>query len=151
VAAGRNHGLILVCYFVSKQQLLVDTGAEGNVLSASGFDTHKLGPGSPLLAVNGSSINTYGTSTLPLHFISIRYQWTLILVVVTRPLLGAVFLSFNCLLVDIKEKHLVDTAVFNFAMAIRFLRLTLTRFSRPRISMDILFADSPAIAIPNFT
>jgi hypothetical protein len=89
-AAGRNNGLLFLSDIVSKQQFLVDTGAEVSVLPATGFDTRTRKEGPPLSAANGSSIKTYGTRTLSLHLATntYMYQWDFVIPDVSRPLLG---------------------------------------------------------------
>ncbi len=69
-AAGHNNGLLFLCDSVSKRQFLVDTGAEVSVLPATGLDMRTRQQGPPLLAANCSSIRTYGTRALSLHFAS---------------------------------------------------------------------------------
>jgi hypothetical protein len=58
LVAGGSKGLLFLNDAVSKQQFLVDTGAEVCVLPATGRTKQ---PGPSLLAANGSSIKTYGT------------------------------------------------------------------------------------------
>ena len=151
-AAGRNNGLLFLCDTVSKRQFLVDTGAEVSVLPATGLDTRTKQPGPQLLAANGSSIRTFGTRTLSLHFASNAYQWDFIVAEVSRPLLGADFLRSNSLLVDLKGKRLVDAATYHS------VPLHSTRVSAPRLDAissstdcyDLLLADFPDITMPNF-
>ena len=95
--ASHNHGLLYLCDSVSKQQFLVDTGAEVSVLPATGLDRRTRRQGPPLLAANSSSIRTYGTKRLSLHLASNTYQWDFVITDVTRPLLGADFLRSNSL------------------------------------------------------
>ena len=94
-ATGHNCGLLFLRDSVSKRQFLIDTGAEVSVLPATGLDTCTRQPGPPLLATNGSSIRTYGMHKLSFHFASNKYQWSFIVINVTRPLLGADFLCSN--------------------------------------------------------
>ena len=161
-ATGHNHGLLFLCDSVSKRQLLIDTGAEVSVLPATGLDTRTRKPGPPLLAANGSTIRTYGTRQLSLHFASNTYQWPFIVADVTRPLLGADFLRSNSLLadflrsnsllVDMNGKRLVDATTFHSAPQ------TSTTTSAPHLDAiststdqyDILLAEFPAITTPNF-
>ena len=148
----RNNGLLFLCETVSKRQFLVDTGAEVSVLPATGLDTRTKQPGPQLLAANGSSIRTFGTRTLSLHFASNAYQWDFIVAEVSRPLLGADFLRSNSLLVDLKGKRLVDAATYHS------IPLHSTRVSAPRLDAissstdcyDLLLADFPDITTPNF-
>ena len=144
VAAGHNKGLLYLCDFSTKRQFLVDTGAEVSVLPATGLETRTRHSGPPLMAANGSSIRTYGTRTLPLHFASNKYKWKFVIADVTRPLLGADFLRSNSLLVDLKGKRLVPlwptTAPAQHLDAI----------SISTNQYDILLAEFPDITTPNF-
>ena len=152
-ATGHNKGLLFLCDSISKQQFLVDTGAEVSVLPATGLDTRTRQPGPPLTAANGSSIRTYGTRSLSLHFASNEYQWNFIIADVTRPLLGADFLRSNSLLVDLKGKRLVDAATFHSAP------LWPTTAHAPHLDAisistdqyDMLLAEFPDITTPNFS
>ena len=152
VAAGHKNGLLFLCDSTSKRQFLVDTGAEVSVLPATGLDTRTKQPGPPLLAANGSSIKTYGTRRLSLHFASNTYHWNFIIADVTRPLLGADFLRSNSLLVDLKGKRLVDAATFHSAP----LRPTtapaprLDTISTSTNQYNMLLAEFPDITTPNF-
>ena len=131
-ATGHNHGLLFLCDSVSKRQFLIDTGAEVSVLPATGLDTRTRKPGPPLLAANGSTIRTYGTRQLSLHFASNTYQWPFIVADVTRPLLGADFLRSNSLLVDMNGKRLVDATTFHSAP------LTQTSTTTPAPHLDAI-------------
>ena len=73
-AAGHNKGLFFLCDDNSRQQFLVDTGAEISVLPATRIDPRTRLPGPELLAANGTTIQTYGTRTLTLNFASKTYQ-----------------------------------------------------------------------------
>ena len=73
----------------------VDTGAEVSVVPATSLDMRTAQPGPSLLAANDSSIKTYGSCTLPLHFTSNKYQWTFTIADVSRSLLGADLLCSN--------------------------------------------------------
>ena len=152
VAAGHKNGLRFLCDSISKRQFLVDTGAEVSILPATGLDTRTRQQGPPLLAANGSSIRTYGTRRLSLHFASNTYYWNFIIADVTRPLLGADFLRSNSLLVDLEGKRLVDAATFHSAP----LRPTtapaphLDAISTSTNQYDMLLAEFPDITTPNF-
>ena len=70
-ATGHTKGLLFLCDEISGRQFLVDTGAEISILPATRLDK-RTGP--VLLAANGSSIETYGTSTLSICFASNTYR-----------------------------------------------------------------------------
>ena len=151
-AAGSNDGLFFLYDTASKRQFLVDTGAEVSVLPATGLDTRTRQLGPPLVAANGSSIRTYGTRTLSLHFASGTYQWNFIVADVSRPLLGADFLRSNSLLVDLKRKRLVDAASYHSAPlhSISSPAPHLSAISSSSDQYDSLLAEFPAITTPNF-
>ena len=103
----------------------------------------------PLLAANGSSIKTYGTRTLSLHFAFDTYKWDFVITDVSRPLLGADFLRSNSLLVDLKGRRLVDATTYHS------VPLSPTRGSAPHLDAstnqyDLLLAEFPDITTPNF-
>ena len=100
LVTGQNNSLLFLRDTISGRQFLVDT------------DSCTAQPGPSLLAANGSSIKTYGSRTLSLHFASKKYQWTFTIADVSSPSLGADFLSLNSLLVDLKGNRLVDAVTF---------------------------------------
>ena len=70
-----RNSLLFLSDSLSKQQFLVNTGAEVSVLPATGLDRRLNKPGPLLAAANGSSIKTYGMSKLSLNFASNTYHW----------------------------------------------------------------------------
>lgn len=62
-----------------------------------------------LFAANGTEIKTYGTKTLELNLRLRRpYKWEFIIADVKQPILGADFLSYHNLLVDVGLRKLTD-------------------------------------------
>ena len=151
--AGQNNGLLFVTNSVSKQQFLVDTGAEVSVPHTTGLDMRSKQPGPPLLATNGSSIRTYGTRMLSLNLAASIYTWEFTVAEVSCPLLGADFLRSNSLLVDPCGKRLVDAATYHSVP----LELTISTQLMPHLDAlsssvnryDKLLADFPDITTPN--
>lgn len=88
---------------------LVDTGASVSVLPKSRFRNIKPSTNISLYAANGTPIRTFGTSFEKVN-IGLRriFPFNFIIAEVTRPILGADFLSKYGLLVDIKHKRLID-------------------------------------------
>ena len=120
-------------------------GAEVSVTPATGLDTNMRQPGPPLTAANSSSIRTYGTCRLSLHFASNKCQWNFIIADVTHPLLRAYFLRSNSLLVDLKGKRLMDVVTFHSAS------LWQTTAPGPHLDWyDMLLAEFPDITTLNF-
>ena len=103
-------GTVNSLFFVSSnnRQFLVDTGAEVSVLPASKDDRLCNPQSRPLTAANGSVIQTYGTRTVRFQLGDQQYEWPFVLAAVERPLLGADFLRYSGLLVDVRTRKLVD-------------------------------------------
>lgn len=153
-AAGHCSGLLFLSDAVTKQQFLVDTGAEVSVYPATGLETRVNQPSLPLklVAANGTAIQTFGTRELVLHFALTVYKCKFILATVPRPLLGADFLRSNALLVDLKGKRLVNATTF-VSTRLTPVRTTAPRFEALSISKkpyDCLLAKFPGITTPNF-
>ena len=86
-------------------RFLVDTGAEVSVVPRK----HRR-ENLSLQAVNNTSITTYGTRSLTLDFgLRRTFRWVFVVADVAFPILGADFLQYNNLLVDMRHKRLSDT------------------------------------------
>lgn len=92
----------------TKMSFLVDTGANISVLPRKPGATPR-----PLAfhlyAANNSIIPTYGEKTMELDLNLRRpFQWKFIVAAVTKPILGADFLNHHQLIVDMKNRRLID-------------------------------------------
>lgn len=151
-AVGQEHRLLYVCDRHSGRRFLVDTGAEISVLPPTGLDTRSGKKGPLLTAANNSSIKTYGTRTIPLHFNSRHFKWTFTIADVSQPLLGADFLREHSLLVDVKGRRLVSSSTFE-SISLRHAdwpapRLGSVTFSDNKYAK--VLADFPDIITPQF-
>jgi transposase InsO family protein len=64
-----------------------------------------------LFAANGSVISTYGTINISLDLgLERDFVWTFVIADVSKPIIGVDFLSFYGLLVDVRNRRLVDSA-----------------------------------------
>lgn len=91
---------------LTKYKFLIDTGADVSVLP---HHTTKDSDSPPLFAVNGSKIRTFGPKLLKLSLnLHKNFLWTFVLADVDTPILGNDFLDHFGLLVDIKNKLLID-------------------------------------------
>ena len=152
-ATGQINSLLFLRDTISGRQFLVDTRVEISVLPATGLDLRTAQPGPSLLAANGSSIKTYGSRTLFLHFASNKYQWTFTIAEVSHPLLGADFLHSNSLLVDLKGNRLVDAVTF-FSTPLGPSNAQaphLSAIANSTDQYDTLLSAFPDIMTPNFT
>ncbi|XP_076384123.1 uncharacterized protein LOC143261982 [Megalopta genalis] len=93
----------------TRTQFLVDTGADLCVYPRSMIR----GPGKKsdyvLFAANGSEITTFGTTTLTLDFgLRREFTWRFVVASVSKPIIGVDFLYHYGLLVDIRNRRLID-------------------------------------------
>lgn len=94
---------------LSNLNFLVDTGADISVLPYKQTNNLKNPLNFRLSAANGTSIETFGTKLLEISLGLRRcFKHTFILASVSRPILGADFLSKYDLMVDLKNKQLID-------------------------------------------
>lgn len=88
---------------------LVDTGSDVSVLPKQWSKQRRGATNLQLSAANGSKIKTYGERKLELDFgLRRSFTWIFLIAEVSTPLLGADFLYQYNLLVDIRNRKLVD-------------------------------------------
>ena len=93
----------------TNQSFLVDTGADVSVLPACKTGKFMKPSDFKLFAANNSKIDTFGTKVLNLDLgLRRKFTWSFIIAKISKPILGADFLKHYGLLVDIKNKKLVD-------------------------------------------
>ena len=105
------------------------------------------------MAVNGTSIATFGIQAVPLCLGEQTFQFSFIMADVTQPILGADFLHANSLLVDVKGCHLVNAETFTS------FRCFPSADTAPGVSAihlrgnmyDDLLASRPKLTTPTFT
>lgn len=90
-------------------RFLVDTGADVSVVPPAS-NTRQLRPSQlTLYAANGSPIPTYGERLLTVNLgLGRTYRWPFTIAKVSQPILGADFLQRHGLLVDIRQRRLID-------------------------------------------
>lgn len=87
---------------------MVDTGANISVLPKKKGASAKPLP-FELYAANNTTIPTYGEQTLELDLNLRRvFKWKFIVAAVSKPILGADFLNYHHLIVDVKNRRLID-------------------------------------------
>lgn len=103
--------LFFVVDRIAGHRFLVDTGAEVSILPASRTDRLQQQAPSPCLrAVNSSAIKTYGQRSLTIE-IGLRrtFRWIFIVADLPQPILGADFLSYFGLCVNLQARRLTDS------------------------------------------
>uniref|UniRef100_A0A1X7UEZ2 Peptidase A2 domain-containing protein n=1 Tax=Amphimedon queenslandica TaxID=400682 RepID=A0A1X7UEZ2_AMPQE len=102
--------LFFVLECTSHQHFLVDTGAEISVVPPSKSERQHKQQCINLLAANGATITTYGLCSITLNLgFCHPYHWIFTVAVVRQPILGADFLRHHGLLVDVKNRILMDS------------------------------------------
>lgn len=90
-------------------QLLVDTGSDLSVYPRSALPQRRAKTDYQLCAANGTPIDTYGFVELKLNLGLRRdFMWRFIVADVTKPIIGVDLLSYYNLIVDIRNKRLID-------------------------------------------
>lgn len=111
---------------------LIDTGSDLSVLPWSIFNQTSSSASFKLYAANNTVINTYGEKLMSNDFNLRRpFIWIFTIADISRPIIGADFLKHRGLLVDLKNKRLIDsiTQLFNIG--------ELHRSSHPSVFMTL--------------
>jgi len=88
---------------------LIDTGADLCVYPRKMVRGQRQKSSYELSAANGTIIHTYGTETMTLNLgLRRALTWRFVVADVSRPIIGADFLAFYGLLVDLRNNRLVD-------------------------------------------
>ncbi len=91
-------------------RFLVDTGAEVSLVPPSSTERTHPQNGFSLQAANNSPIATFGKRSLTLDIHLQRpFPWIFTVADVQNPIIGADFLNYFHLLVDIRHRKLIDT------------------------------------------
>ncbi|XP_017884071.1 uncharacterized protein LOC108627374 [Ceratina calcarata] len=102
-------------------EFLIDTGADVSVFPMSFKGKGAKDDVFKLYAVNGATINTYGERLLSLNLgLRRNFSWRFIVADVSKPIIGADFLHFYNLLVDLRNRRLLDgnTKLFQVATVV---------------------------------
>ncbi|XP_046398115.1 uncharacterized protein LOC124164927 [Ischnura elegans] len=101
--------LLFVIDAATNTEFLVDTGSDLCVYPRTKVKGRKALSAYQLFAANGTVIATYGWIDLSLNFgLKRDFRWRFVVADVDRPIIGVDFLSFFNLLVDVRERRLID-------------------------------------------
>lgn len=107
--AGQQFTRLFVSDRKSGVRFLVDTGASCSVYPRDANNFKAADTSFTLYAANNTKIPTYGTRRISVDLGFRRvFPWTFVVADVTRPIIGADFLEHFSLLVDMKNKKLID-------------------------------------------
>jgi len=106
---GSPNNRLIVTDRSSALNFLVDTGADISLIPRRLVRCVK-SASLKLYAANGTTINTYGSKTYILNFgLRREFKWKFCIADIQRPIIDADFLSHYGLLVDIKNKRILDS------------------------------------------
>lgn len=106
-----NSSRLFITDRCTKINFLVDTGADLCIHPRRLVRERRTRSRYELYAANNSTIATYGFLTLSLNLGLRRdFTWRFVVADVAKPIIGADFLSFYGLLVDVRNRRLVDSA-----------------------------------------
>ena len=91
----------------TKIEYLIDTGASYSLIPRRLIGGRHQKSAFTMTAANGSSISTFGTRKYPLNYNHKRYSWNFLIADVFLPIIGADFLSYYSLAVDVRNKRLL--------------------------------------------
>ena len=101
--------LFFVLERITHLRYLVDTGAEVSTIPPTKLHRQRGPAGLSLQAANGTQLPTFGTRSLTLNLGLCRpFHWLFIIADVKHPILGIDFLHRHGLLVDVRNKALID-------------------------------------------
>ena len=93
----------------TKVRYLIDTGADVSVLPATYKDKQNGAKKFTLFTASGAPLPTYGERLVNLQLgLRRNYHWPFVLTTVSHPIIGADLLKFYNLIVDLRNKKLVD-------------------------------------------
>lgn len=91
-------------------RFLIDTGADISVIPPLPNESRRPPGKLKLFAANGSSIDTFGEKLITVDLgLRRKFQWPFVISSVSHPIIGADFLHKFSLLVDIKNRRLIDS------------------------------------------
>ena len=90
-------------------EYLIDTGASRSLIPRNKINGPHHRSVHTMQAANGSVINTYGLKEMPINYGGKRYKWKFLVADVFMPIIGADFLTYYSLAVDVRNRSLLPT------------------------------------------
>lgn len=107
---GATTGRLFITDIKIKVNYLVDTGADVSVYPRTRIKGQLIKCGYELFAANGTTIATYGPTSLQLNFgLRRNFTWRFVIADVDKAIIGVDFLNFYGLMVDVRNRRLVDS------------------------------------------
>ena len=131
-------------------KFLVDTGATLSIYPASTAEKASLPiyPSTRLVAANGTDIKQYGARTINFCLSGRQYAWKFIIADVNTPLLGLDFLSHHNLLVDVRNRQLLDSETFSTTPLMQHKDRNVCKVTQVNSRYDALIEEYPDVFKP---
>lgn len=125
---------------------LVDTGANISVIPKR-KGTRSTPLPFKLYAANNSVIPTYGEKTMDVNLgLRRSYKWKFVVAAVSKPILGADFLGYHNLLVDLRNERLIDnTTKLTSKAPGRYTSIPTVRSIDPQQTFHDILAEFPGV------
>ena len=91
------------------KRFLIDSGTEVSLVPQSPLRRRGRTRAPPLVAANGSNICSYGSRSVQLQFKGHVFSWKFVVADIPLGILSADFLRSHALMVDVRNKYLVDS------------------------------------------
>ena len=115
---GVQSSRLIIPDYRNKLHFLIDTGADISVLPLSSAKGNVTPANFKVYAADGTPIPTFGSRTLTLNLGLRRpYTWTFTVARVQQPIIGADFLRHHGLLVDLKQRRIIDDCTKMYKLA----------------------------------
>ena len=140
--------LLFVVDTLSSTRFLVDTGAQVSVIPPS--PQEKKSPSAlTLQAANKTTISTYRTHSRTLNLgLRRTFRWVFVVADVTNAILGADYLQYYGLVVDMKQCCLADTLKVNGVVAAAMSPSPSLLPQNPTNQFEAIVAEFPAVTQP---
>ncbi|XP_045448264.1 uncharacterized protein K02A2.6-like [Melitaea cinxia] len=138
----------------SKVQFLIDTGSDLSVYPRSLIQYRRAKTDYNLCAANGSIISTYGFVHFNLDFGLRRlFNWRFVVADVTKPIIGVDFLNFYGLIVDCRNKRLLDsiTSLSSTAKVVSCINIASVKILTGETRYHKILEEFPEITRPSGT
>ena len=129
-------------------EYLIDTGAARSLIPRRFVRGHHRRAAFTMQAANGSPIPTYGKKELPLNYGPKRYMWNFIVADVFMPIIGADFLYFFSLAVDVRHRALIPTSSTLLKPGVKIPQIPAASATDPFDALRAEFSDVFSSTLP---
>ena len=134
----------------TKIEYLIDTGAARSLIPRRLVGGRLRKSAFVMKAANGSYIGTYGIKEYPINYNTNRYSWKFLIADVFMPIIGADFLSYFSLAVDVRNRRLLPTGSPLLKYGAQTPQTSAASASSPFDALFSEFADVFSTTLPSY-